>query len=278
MNMAKMLAAGLAKNRTQLDRLKMDAAQELLNAEIAQRTKDTPPALQYENVAPYEYFARLVASFESQMLVYRRQIEETEQHLQTMATQETLAPEDIMRAIQKLQDSFTNLAGRYQKFHEAVAAQKEVFVQHHRQKYGMTTDLFARADKSESRKSSSSVSNRFPPTTVGPSPFTAGQNDLLAMARASLMANRGPSQQQQQQIGGTSLTSQAPPPTHSLGQPQGFPSWNTQPQQQTSVFQSPFGVNPTPGILGNTLSPFTSNVGGTAQSSIFATGGKRGKH
>ena len=41
----------------------VSAAQELLNVEVAQRTRDTPPAMQYENVAPLEYFARLVANF-----------------------------------------------------------------------------------------------------------------------------------------------------------------------------------------------------------------------
>ena len=54
--------------------LKVSAAQELLNVEVAQRTRDTPPAMQYENVAPLEYFARLVSNFEGQMLLYRRQV------------------------------------------------------------------------------------------------------------------------------------------------------------------------------------------------------------
>ena len=49
----------------------MRLLQELLNVEIAQRTKDTPPALQYENTAPYDYFNRLVAGFEAQMGHYR---------------------------------------------------------------------------------------------------------------------------------------------------------------------------------------------------------------
>ena len=127
LNLVKALSSGLAKNKAQLDRLKLDAAQELLNVEIAQRTKDTPPALQYENVAPYEYFSYLVVNFENQMLVYRRQIEETEQHLQAMATQQTLSPDDITKAIQKLHASFTNLAGRFQKIHEMVQQQKEIY-------------------------------------------------------------------------------------------------------------------------------------------------------
>ena len=40
------LATGIHKNRVALDRLKLDSAQELINVEIAQRTKDTPPSMQ----------------------------------------------------------------------------------------------------------------------------------------------------------------------------------------------------------------------------------------
>merc|ERR1719229_208614 len=88
--------------------------------------------MQYENVAPLEYFARLVANFEGQMLLYRRQIEETEQHLNSASGRQSVSPDDVMKAIQRLQASFTNLAG------------KEQYIQLHRQKYGTTTDLFAR--------------------------------------------------------------------------------------------------------------------------------------
>ena len=62
------LVTGLSRNHALLDKIKIEAAQEILNAEIAQRTRDTPRGLQYENVAPYEYFTRLVSKFESQMV------------------------------------------------------------------------------------------------------------------------------------------------------------------------------------------------------------------
>ena len=75
----------IPRNHALLDKIKVEAAQEIINAEIAQRTKDTPRGLQYENMAPYEYFTRLVGKFETQMVHYRRQIEETEQHLISMA-------------------------------------------------------------------------------------------------------------------------------------------------------------------------------------------------
>ena len=84
----------------------METGQELVNAEIAVRTRDTPTSMQYENTAPTEYFQRysqskvlvkpiwfnkkilssldirLISQFEGQMQSYRKQIEQTEQHLQ----------------------------------------------------------------------------------------------------------------------------------------------------------------------------------------------------
>ncbi len=38
--------------------------------------------MRYENVAPMEYFANLVNTFEMQMSDYRKQIDQTERHLQ----------------------------------------------------------------------------------------------------------------------------------------------------------------------------------------------------
>ena len=101
---------------------------ELLYAEIGHRTKDTPAALQYENVAPLEYFSRLVHTFENQMILYRRQIEETEQHLLTMANHGLhLSVDDLARAIDKLQGTFVHLAARAEQFHEMVLKQVRSF-------------------------------------------------------------------------------------------------------------------------------------------------------
>ena len=126
------LMTGLSRNHALLDKIKVEAAQEILNAEIAQRTKDTPRGLQYENVAPYEYFTRLVLKFEGQMVHYRRQIEETEQHLISMASGQSISPDDIAKALQKLHTAFVGLAGRYQSIHESVFSLSESFVQWHR--------------------------------------------------------------------------------------------------------------------------------------------------
>jgi nucleoporin p58/p45 len=107
LTLVKTLGADLARCKSQMNRLKVDVAQDLINVEIAQRTRDTPPALQYENTAPYDYFAQLISSFETQMIYYKRQIEETENYLQTMTTQGSLSIDDVTKAIARMQETFT---------------------------------------------------------------------------------------------------------------------------------------------------------------------------
>ncbi|CAB4069607.1 NUPL1 [Lepeophtheirus salmonis] len=162
------LSSGIKKNKAALDKLKLEAAQELRNAEIAQRTKDTPGALQYENVAPYEYFSRLVSNFENDMLKYRQQIDETEQHLHASASSAALSPEDLSKAIRKIHEAFTSLAGRYQHIHDCIQEQKTLYVKLHRQIYGVSTDLF---DSSKPKLVKRIM------TMEGPSPFILGHRD-----------------------------------------------------------------------------------------------------
>jgi hypothetical protein len=112
------LAAGVQQNKARLGRLKLDSGRELGNAEIAVRTRDTPASMQYENSAPTEYFLRLIGQFEAQMASYRKQIDQTEQHLQVMGSGTAVTSEDIVAAVQKLHAAFTDLAARYQGLHQ----------------------------------------------------------------------------------------------------------------------------------------------------------------
>ena len=64
------LSSELSKQKQQLEKLKRDISEGLLSAEIAQRTRDEPPGLQFENVAPQEFFVRVVANFEQQVNVH----------------------------------------------------------------------------------------------------------------------------------------------------------------------------------------------------------------
>lgn len=70
--------------------------QELINAEVAQQTSNTPLAFQHENTAPREYFQRLIESFEERMYLYRRQVEEVESHLASLQQPQSVSPQGMV--------------------------------------------------------------------------------------------------------------------------------------------------------------------------------------
>jgi len=299
------LGSGVAKQKAQLERLKKDCAKELVNVEVAQRTKDTPPALQYENNnGPIEYFNRLLANFESQMVVYKRQIEDVENYLQTAAgggggPQSASAPETLIKAMQKTHLAFVSLAGRYQPLHEAIQQQKSIYVQQYRQKHGTTDNPFfdRTAGVGVGRPGDAMTSSR-----VGPSPFT-GKPDPVSMARAAALAHQSAT---------TNQTGTAGPPTFgtmSSGNPAGsfgafsggagnttgFGQSNNTSLFGASTAKPAFGApaggslfgNTTqqqPGLLGSMLqTPAANNTsmglfGQQTPQNQLTFGGKRGKH
>lgn len=98
MEMLTSLAGSVQRDRSLADKLKQDTAKALQNAEIAQRTHDTPTGLQYENNAPLQFFMELAESFEQEIMVFRSQIEATEKHIQTMMAPRALDPQGITRS------------------------------------------------------------------------------------------------------------------------------------------------------------------------------------
>ena len=69
-----------------MDQLKQNCGQELANVDICVKTRDTPASMQYDNVAPMDYFSRLVTQFEQSMLEYRQAIQTAETHLQAVTS------------------------------------------------------------------------------------------------------------------------------------------------------------------------------------------------
>ena len=125
------------------------------------------------------------------MVVYKRQIEDVENYLQTAAgggggPQSASAPETLIKAMQKTHLAFVSLAGRYQPLHEAIQQQKSIYVQQYRQKHGTTDNPFfdRTAGVGPGRPGDAMPSNR-----VGPSPFT-GKPDPVSMARAAALAHQ----------------------------------------------------------------------------------------
>lgn len=238
------LATGVQQSKGRLDRLKLESGQELVNAEIAVRTRDTPASMQYENTAPTEYFVRLITQFEAQMQSYRKQIEQTEQHLQVLGSGNSITSEDIVAAVQKLHAALTDLAARYQTLHTAVAAEKATYGQLHRGVHGCTAQHVFESRPVVEKKQEAPL-----PSLAGPSPFTA-PTDPLVQARNSLLNRTQP--------GPPTLGLGSVPPTGTFG--------------SLGAANTTFGANPAPAFGANntfgggTTSGFgntTSGFGGT---------------
>ncbi|PVD34703.1 hypothetical protein C0Q70_05980 [Pomacea canaliculata] len=176
---------GLQRNACTLEKLKAEMTKELKNAEMAQRTKDIPPGLQYENTAPNEYFEQLVEQFEGRMVSYRQQIEMLENHLAVLHQPARNSPAEIFTLIKRLHESFVALAAQLQQVHEAIKGQKEQFITYRRVFHGDTKDIF------QSTKPVSRPSQRRLVDTSGPTPFPGVANPAAA-AMASILTKQQP--------------------------------------------------------------------------------------
>lgn len=86
----------LQKNRNLAEKLKQDTAKGLHDADVAHRTFNTPPGMQYDNVEPTKFFLELADEFEKKVQELKRQIEATNSHLKYMLNPTALTPEGKM--------------------------------------------------------------------------------------------------------------------------------------------------------------------------------------
>ncbi|XP_034998442.1 nucleoporin p58/p45 isoform X4 [Hippoglossus stenolepis] len=189
-------ASGLQRQALAIDKLKLETAQELKNADIALRTQKTPPGLQHENTAPSDYFRSLVEQFEVQLQQYRQQIEELENHLTTQSSGSHITPQDLTLAMQKLYQTFVAQAAQLQSVHENVKILKHQYLSFRRAFLEDSTDVF------ESKRASNRKWQSTPRVTTGPTPFSSVPNAAAVAMAATL------TQQQQPTTGfGSSSTS-----------------------------------------------------------------------
>ncbi|XP_036687059.1 nucleoporin p58/p45 isoform X3 [Balaenoptera musculus] len=179
-------ASGLQRSALSVDKLKVETAQELKNAEIALRTQKTPPGLQHENTAPADYFRILVQQFEVQLQQYRQQIEELENHLATQANNSHITPQDLSMAMQKIYQTFVALAAQLQSIHENVKVLKEQYLGYRKMFLGDAVDVF------EARRAEAKKWQNAPRVTTGPTPFSNMPNAAAVAMAATLTQQQQP--------------------------------------------------------------------------------------
>nr|XP_021141894.1 nucleoporin p58/p45 isoform X5 [Columba livia] len=189
------VASGLQRNTLNIDKLKVETAQELKNAEIALRTQKTPPGLQHENTAPADYFRILVEQFEVQLQQYRQQIEELENHLTTQANNSHITPQDLSMAMQKIYQTFVALAAQLQSIHENVKMLKDQYLGYRKTFLGDAMDVFE-ARRAEAKKWQSA-----PRVTTGPTPFSNIPNAAAVAMAATLTQQQQPATGPQPSLG-----------------------------------------------------------------------------
>uniref|UniRef100_A0A1A8DDC0 Nucleoporin like 1 n=1 Tax=Nothobranchius kadleci TaxID=1051664 RepID=A0A1A8DDC0_NOTKA len=188
-------ASGLQRQALAIDKLKLETAQELKNADIALRTQKTPPGLQHENTAPSDYFRSLVDQFEVQLQQYRQQIEELENHLTTQSSGTHITPQDLTMAMQKLYQTFVAQAAQLQSVHENVKILKHQYLSYRRAFLEDSTDIF------ESKRASNRKWQSSPRVTTGPAPFSSVPNAAAVAMAATLTQQQQPTPGTQAPLG-----------------------------------------------------------------------------
>ncbi|XP_037311943.1 nucleoporin p58/p45 isoform X1 [Pungitius pungitius] len=188
-------ASGLQRQALAIEKLKLETAQELKNAEISLRTQKTPPGLQHENTAPSDYFHSLVEQFEVQLQQYRQQIEELENHLTTQSSGSHITPQDLTLAMQKLYQTFVAQAAQLQSVHENVKILKHQYLSYRRAFLEDSTDVF------ESKRASNRKWQSAPRITTGPAPFSNVPNAAAVAMAATLTQQQQPTPGTQAPLG-----------------------------------------------------------------------------
>ncbi|XP_044254631.1 nuclear pore complex protein Nup58 isoform X2 [Tribolium madens] len=244
----------LLNNRSLAEQLKYDTAKGLQNIEMAQRTQDTPPSLQYDNTAPLQFFLELADTFEKELQTLKLKIDNTEKFVKKCSEPNVLTSQDLALGLKRLHETFVALAGRMQSIHSQVETQKEVFLSLRKQAIKDNVNPFEKMDKNmEAMHTIMKNALRATPPNLasGPTPFNTialGSNNLAIASQ------------------------QAQPPFPTTTTSLGFGLGNTAPTFGTSAANTSM-FKPT----GFGASPFQLNTSSNFQLQKPPTGNKRGK-
>ncbi|XP_066245546.1 nuclear pore complex protein Nup58 [Euwallacea similis] len=242
----------LKKHRQMAEKLKFDTVRTVQSVEMAQRTHDTPPGLQYENMAPLKFFFSLADQFENDMQNLKVQIDTVEKFVKSHMNPDPLMPQDLAMGMRRLHETFVALAGRLQSVHTQVESRKESYMNIRKHLLQDNSNPFEKLAKGSTHHMTFVPTS--PKVATGPTPFNA-----LTLSNM------------------TSTTAQQP-----TAQPPAYPGPNT------SVPGTGFGTTGFALPLGNTQAANSSLFGSTSfnQSTSLAnsfqlqkppTGNKRGK-
>ena len=133
---------------------------------IAQRTDSISPAMQFENLAPISYLYQQVERFHACSLEYDRQIMElesamrakaasngqpngkTEQKTTTTVDLSNLSGEDLIKFLDKFQNSFLKIACQYFSIHNTLQMIKTEYVSYRNRTYGASKKPLNFSDQS----------------------------------------------------------------------------------------------------------------------------------
>lgn len=107
-------------NYSTIKQLHDDTVTCIRQAEMAQRTHEIQPELQFENNVPLQFFIDLVQKFEVDMIKFRKQVEMTEQHMRSLANPQSFSADDLKTGLKQIHESFVALAGRVHENHQKV--------------------------------------------------------------------------------------------------------------------------------------------------------------
>jgi nucleoporin p58/p45 len=95
-----------------------------------------------------------------------QQVESTEKHMRSLATQQTFTSQDLKKGLQQMHESFVALAGRLHETHQKVEQQKEQYLNFQKYYNRNTTNPFDVTSQQELQNS------QYKTISAGPTPFS----------------------------------------------------------------------------------------------------------